>query len=69
LESSDINRPQLPDGAGHGAKAKQTSFFGALEKDSVTETIRNLNIDKLTPIEALNTLYDLYIRIRVEQEA
>jgi DNA mismatch repair protein MutS len=69
LESSDINRPQLPDGAGDGAKAQQTSFFGALEKDSVAETIRNLNIDKLTPIEALNTLYDLNIRVRVEQEA
>ncbi|OQB25287.1 MAG: DNA mismatch repair protein MutS [Firmicutes bacterium ADurb.Bin182] len=67
LEKSDINSAHLLNSLNDREEAQQTSLFGAFEQPGVIETIRCLNIDSITPMEALNMLYDLYLRVRIGQ--
>ena len=42
----------------------QTSLFDESNEDSVIRTIRELDIDHITPIDALNRLYSLYAMLK-----
>ena len=42
----------------------QMSLFDTVKNDAIIEEIDQLDISNLTPVEALNTLYRLQIKIK-----
>ena len=45
--------------------AQQLTLFGSPAPDDIVETLKQMNVDALTPLEALNTLYDLHMRAKL----
>ena len=44
-------------------EVKQMSLFDTVSDDSIVEEIKSLDIGRMTPIDALNTLYKLQGKI------
>ena len=42
----------------------QMSLFDTVKDDDVIEEIKNLNVSNMTPIDALNTLYQLQNKLK-----
>jgi len=66
LEAADINRDLFSDLPLQGNDTQQLTLFGSPAPDDIVETLKQINIDALTPIEALNTLYDLHMRAKLK---
>ncbi len=42
----------------------QMSFFDTVKDDDIIDQLRNLNVSQMTPLEALNTLNELQVKVR-----
>ncbi len=62
LESADINRPS---GGFRQAPQHQMSLFASDEQQAVLMALGELDVDALTPLQALNTLNELHQRAKV----
>ena len=40
-------------------------FYYVKTPDDIVESLKQMNVDALTPLEALNTLYDLHMRAKL----
>ncbi len=66
LEAADINRDLFNDLSASGNDTQQLTLFGSPAPDDIVETLKQIDIEGLTPIEALNTLYDLHMRAKLK---
>jgi len=64
LESADINRgnPVVES----PAAPQQITLFGSVAADDIIDTLKNMDINTLTPMDALNALYDLHLRAKLK---
>ncbi len=62
LENSDINRSQETDVT---MSAEQMTLFGSAAPDDIVDELQKIEFDTLTPVEALNKLYDLHMRAQL----
>lgn len=67
LEKADINHAALMADAipEQSAAQQQLSLFGSTLPDDILKALTEVNVDELTPREALNTLYDLHMRAKL----
>lgn len=65
LEAADINRSLMDELHTPADDAQQLTLFGSPAPDDIVETLKQMNVDALTPLEALNTLYDLHMRAKL----
>lgn len=66
LEAADINRDLFNDIASSERDTQQLTLFGSPAPDDIVATLKQIDIDALTPLEALNTLYDLHMRAKLK---
>ncbi|MDR0840904.1 MAG: DNA mismatch repair protein MutS [Christensenellaceae bacterium] len=66
LEESDINHDAILEAA-QPAPAEQLTLFGPAKPDDILNDLREIDIDALTPRDALNQLYDLHLRARMRE--
>ena len=45
---------------------QQLTLFGSPKADDILETLRGLDVNSLTPMEAMNALYDLHMRAKLK---
>lgn len=62
LEAADINHELIEDLA---AGAEQMTLFGSTLPDDILNDLVVLDLDTLTPVDALNKLYDLHLRAKL----
>lgn len=65
LENADINHDIMAD-VGPGEDPQQLTLFGSPAPNDILETLRQLDVNAMTPMDALNTLYDLQMRARLK---
>lgn len=66
LEASDINHEAILDGAqGEEEPDQQLTLFGPTAPDDIVKDLRSLDVNALTPMDALNKLYDLHLRAKL----
>ncbi len=65
LEAADINHSILDDVHTRADDAQQLTLFGSPAADDIIDTLKQMNVDALTPLEALNMLYDLHMRAKL----
>lgn len=65
LEAADINRGIVAELHTPADDAQQLTLFGSPAPDDIVESLKQMNVDALTPLEALNTLYDLHMRAKL----
>lgn len=65
LEAADINRGIVAELHAPADDAQQLTLFGSPAPDDIVESLKQMNVDALTPLEALNTLYDLHMRAKL----
>ncbi len=65
LEAADINR-DIMNSVKEQTDEQQLTLFGSPKVDDIVETLRNLDVNALTPMEALNALYDLHMRAKLK---
>lgn len=66
LEAADINHSLLDDLDAARDDAQQLTLFGSPAPDDIVESLKQMQVDLLTPLEALNTLYDLHMRAKLK---
>ena len=66
LEASDINidHDSILDKANAGAP-QQITLFGPASPDDIMQEVRNVDVNSITPMEALNMIYDLHLRAKL----
>ena len=66
LEASDINidHDSILDKANAGAP-QQITLFGPASPDDIMQELRNVDVNSITPMEALNMIYDLHLRAKL----
>jgi DNA mismatch repair protein MutS len=65
LEAADINR-DIMNCIKEQADEQQLTLFGSPKADDIMETLRSLDVNALTPMEAMNALYDLHMRAKLK---
>ena len=65
LEASDINHRAILESAQVEEPDQQLTLFGSAGSDDIIKDLQGLDINALTPMEALNTLYDLHMRAKL----
>lgn len=65
LEAADINHGLLDELRPAADDVQQLTLFGSPAPDDIVESLKQMNVDSLTPLEALNTLYDLHMRAKL----
>ncbi len=65
LENAYINHDIMAD-VGPGEDPQQLTLFGSPAPNDILETLRQLDVNAMTPMDALNTLYDLQMRARLK---
>lgn len=65
LEASDINHRAILESAQGEEPDQQLTLFGSAGSDDIIKDLQGLDINALTPMEALNTLYDLHMRAKL----
>lgn len=65
LENADINRGQ--ETAENDMSDEQLTLFGSTAPDDIVEELQKIEFDTLTPVEALNKLYDLHMRANLRK--
>lgn len=66
LEAADINRDIISCVKNEQDDEQQLTLFGSPNADDIVEALRGLDVDALTPMEAMNTLYDLHMRAKLK---
>lgn len=66
LEAADINREIMNTCVREQGDEQQLTLFGSPKADDIVETLQNLDVNALTPMEAMNTLYDLHMRAKLK---
>ncbi|HWQ58097.1 MAG TPA: DNA mismatch repair protein MutS [Clostridia bacterium] len=66
LEAADINRDIIDNCRKDREDEQQLTLFGSPKADDIVETLRSLDVNALTPMEALNMLYDLHMRAKLK---
>ncbi len=66
LEAADINRDIIDTCAREKEDEQQLTLFGSPKADDIIKTLRELDVNALTPMEAMNTLYDLHMRAKLK---
>lgn len=66
LEASDINidHDSILDKANAGAP-QQITLFGPASPNDIMQELRNVDVNSITPMEALNMIYDLHLRAKL----
>ena len=67
LEAADINRDIMDLCVKDQADEQQLTLFGSPKADDIVQTLRELDVNALTPMEAMNTLYDLHMRAKLKE--
>lgn len=62
LEKADINHDAIMQESNGVA---QTNLFGSSNPDDIMTELRNVDVDSLSPRDAMNKLYDLHIRAKL----
>ena len=66
LEASDINHEAILDSSlGDDVPDQQLTLFGPTAPDDIVSDLCNMDVNALTPMDALNKLYDLHLRARL----
>ncbi|MEL7608462.1 MAG: DNA mismatch repair protein MutS [Bacillota bacterium] len=65
LENADINRNFICETP---AEPQQITLFGSAEPDDIVQTLQGLDLNRLTPMDALSTLYDLQLRAKLKYD-
>ncbi len=66
LEASDINHDVILDeGADEAAISQQMTLFGPTAPNEVMKELKEMDVNALTPMDALNKLYDLHLRAKL----
>ena len=65
LEAADINRGLFDELHAASDDPQQLTLFGSPAPDDIVESLKQMDVDALTPLEALNTLYDLHMRAKL----
>ena len=66
LEASDINHEAILETAqGEDAPDQQLTLFGPTAPDDIVNDLKALDVNALTPMDALNKLYDLHLRAKL----
>lgn len=65
LENADINRGIRGEAP---AEPQQITLFGSAEPDDIVQTLQCLDLNRLTPMDALSTLYDLQLRAKLKYD-
>ncbi len=66
LEAADINRDIMNTCVREKEDEQQLTLFGSPKADDILETLRGLDVNSLTPMEAMNALYDLHMRAKLK---
>ncbi len=66
LEAADINRDIMGTCVKDKEDEQQLTLFGSPKADDIVETLRVLDVNSLTPMEAMNALYDLHMRAKLK---
>ncbi|MBQ9832164.1 MAG: DNA mismatch repair protein MutS [Clostridia bacterium] len=64
LENADINHDIS---SIHTDGPQQMTLFGSVTPDDILTDLQSIEFDTLTPVEALNKLYDLHMRAKLRQ--
>ncbi len=67
LEDSDINHAAILDARREEDPDQQMTLFGPAGSDDILNDLKALDVNALTPMEALNKLYDLHLRAKLRQ--
>ncbi len=65
LEAADINRDILPC-VREAQDEQQLTLFGSPKADDILQSLQELDVNALTPMEAMNALYDLHMRAKMK---
>ena len=66
LEASDINHEAILETAqGEDAPDQQLTLFGPTAPDDIVNDLKAMDVNALTPMDALNKLYDLHLRAKL----
>ena len=66
LEASDINHEAILDAAqAEEEPDQQLTLFGPTAPDDILNDLKALDVNALTPMDALNKLYDLHLRAKL----
>lgn len=68
LEAADINRDIINTCTNAEDDEQQLTLFGSPKANDIIETLKQLDVNELTPMDALNTLYDLHMRAGLRKE-
>lgn len=63
VDTANIRTNKSAGGAGEGAFAEQMNFFGSADNEVITQ-LKELDLNTMTPVEALTKLYDLQARAK-----
>lgn len=66
LEAADINRDIISCVKNEQDAEQQLTLFGSPNVDDIIQALRDLDVNALTPMEAMNTLYDLHMRAKLK---
>ena len=67
LEAADINHDIEP--VLSGGEDQQMSLFGSCAADDIIGTLSDMQLDTMTPMDAMNALYDLQMRAKLRKGA
>ena len=65
LEAADINHDIEP--VLNGGEDQQMSLFGSCAADDIIGTLSDMQLDTMTPMDAMNALYDLQMRAKLRK--
>lgn len=65
LEAADINHDIEPELTGD--EEQQMSLFGSCAADDIISTLNDMELETMTPMDAMNALYDLQMRARLRK--
>ena len=65
LEAADINHDIEP--VLSGGEDQQMSLFGSCAADDIIGTLSDMQLDTMTPMDAMNALYDLQMRAKLRK--
>ena len=65
LEAADINHDIEP--VLSGGEDQQMSLFGSCAADDIIGTLSDMQLDTMTPMDAMNALYDLQLRAKLRK--
>ena len=65
LEAADINHDIEP--VLSGGEDQQMSLFGSCAADDIIGTLSDMQLDTMTPMGAMNALYDLQMRAKLRK--